>query len=260
MDLCLKGRKALVTGASYGLGYACARMLAAEGVNVALNARDAEKLQLASTCIETDFGVQTAAVAADLTQTESYDKIEAACKKAFEHIDILVISTGHPPTYPFSAATDTQWQTGYDLILQPAIQLSRRFLPPEKGYGRIIFIGSIFGLEPEASSVIQSTFRTGLNALSKCIATENAAHGVTANVICPGYFETPLVTNLAGQYAQQQKKDTADVLEDWKSYAPVREFGDPDDLGRLVAFLSSPRAAFMTGTSVTFDGGAVRQY
>ncbi len=262
MELNLTGRNALVTGASYGLGYACARMLAAEGVNVVLNARDDEKLRAAASDIEKDFGVQTATIAADLTQPQSFDRIETACKSAFKNIDILVISTGHPPTYPFSAATDAQWQNGYDLIIEPVIQLTRRFLPgmTAQGYGRLIFIGSIFGLEPEASSVIQSTFRTGLNALSKCIATENAASGVTANVICPGYFETPLVTNLAGQYAQQQQKDTAAVLEDWKNYAPIKQFGEPDDLGRLVAFLASPHAAFLTGTSLTFDGGAVRQY
>lgn len=262
MELNLKGRHALVTGASYGLGYACARMLAAEGVHVVMNARDAKKLQDAAKQIEQDFGVKTATVAADLTQTGSYDEIKTACEKSFGNIDILVLSTGHPPTHPFSSATDTQWETGYALILQPAVQLARRFLPDmvKNGYGRLIFIGSIFGLEPEASSVIQSTFRTGLNALSKCIATENAAHGITANVICPGYFETPLVTSLAGQYAQQQQTSTPAVLDDWKNYAPVKKFGDPDDLGRLVAFLSSPCAAFMTGTSLTFDGGAVRQY
>lgn len=262
MDIHLKGKNALVTGASYGLGYACARMLAAEGVNIALNARHPDKLSAAESAIRDEFGVRTTSIAADLTQPSSFDSIQKTCADMLGNIDIVVVSTGHPPTYPFSAATDAQWQTGFDLILQPAIQLSRRFLPAmrERGYGRLIFIGSIFGLEPEVSSVIQSTFRTGLNALSKCIATENAAHGITANVICPGYFDTPLVGKLAGQYAETQKKDVSAVVEEWKTYAPTKNFGEPDDLGRLVAFLASPHAAFLTGTSLTFDGGAVRQY
>lgn len=127
-------------------------------------------------------------------------------------------------------------------------------------YGRIIFIGSISGLEPEVTSVVQSTFRTGLNAFAKCVATEVAADGVTVNVICPGYFDTPLVRELAQQYATTQNAPVESVLKDWAQYAPAKRFGKPDDLGSLVAFLASPKAEFMTGTTVTVDGGAVRAY
>jgi 3-oxoacyl-[acyl-carrier protein] reductase len=223
VDLRLKGKTALVTGASYGLGFACAQELAVEGVDVAICSRN-----------QSEIG----------------------------KIDILVLSTGHPPTYPFSEATDQHWQSGYDMLVQPAIQLCRSLLPEmqRRRYGRVIFIGSIFGLEPEVSSVIQSTFRTGLNALAKCLATEYAAEGITVNVICPGYFDTPLVRNLAGQYAAAQKSDAQTVLLDWQNYSPVRKFGRPEDLGGLVAFLASPRGEFITGTAITMDGGAVRQY
>lgn len=253
----LRKKRALVTGASYGLGFACARMLAGEGAEVTISSRNHDQLQKSAQSISEDFETNIRCIAADLTSETDLDRLGHSGP-----YDIVVVSTGHPPTYPFSEATDAQWQTGYDLIINPAIKLSRFFLPPMKqsSYGRLIFIGSIFGLEPEKSSVIQSTFRTGLNALSKCIASEYAPYGITANVICPGYFGTPLVSKLADQYSKQVGKPLESILDDWKSYAPVNEFGIPDDLGALVCFLASPKAAFINGTSITIDGGASRHY
>ena len=262
MELELKERTALVTGASYGLGYACAQVLAQEGVKVAIASRDEQRLHQAASKIQSGTQYKPIALACDLTDKNSVYQLAAQATEKLGSIDILVISTGHPPTFPFSEASDELWEQGLDLILRPVIYLSRTVIPQMKkrGFGRLIFIGSIFGLEPEKSSVIQSTLRTGLNALAKCIATENAEFGITANVICPGYFETPLVRGLAGQYAKSLGKSTATVLDEWKDYSPMKKYGKPDDLGSLVAFLSSPRAEFITGTTITIDGGAVRQW
>lgn len=261
MNLDLQGKNALVTGSSYGLGFACAKVLAQEGAAVTICGRDPVKLQSAATDLAAFTSAKLATHVVDLTNENELPLLfETAQAKA--PVDILVVSTGHPPTHPFSVATDEQWQQGIDLILRPAIVLSRLALKSmvERRYGRIIFIGSIFGLEPEQSSVVQSTLRCGLNALAKCMATENAQHGVTVNVICPGYFDTPLVRELAKQYANTSDKAVETVLQDWADYAPVRRFGDPDDLGSLVAFLASPKGQFITGTTITIDGGAVRQY
>lgn len=262
MDLKLHGKKALVTGASYGLGYACAQALAEEGASVAICSRDEEKVKNAALQISEQTGAKTIGINANLTNEADLQRVFDEANKFLGGIDILVVSTGHPPTYPFSQATDEQWKLGEELVLRPPIVLSRLVLPTMKQqkFGRIIFIGSIFGLEAESSSVVQSTLRTGLNAMAKCIATEVAEEGITVNVICPGYFETPLVENLALQYAHAQKTTRAKVLEDWKKYSPVKRFGKPEDLGALVAFLSSSKAEFITGTTVTIDGGAVRKY
>jgi 3-oxoacyl-[acyl-carrier protein] reductase len=256
LKLNLEGKTALVTGASYGLGFACAKVLAEEGAKVAISSRNSEEIQKSAKSIS------ATGIAGDLTKLDDLKRIAVEAEKALNGVDILVLSTGHPPTYPFSEATDEQWESGYNMLVQPAIQLCREFLPKmqKKKYGRVIFIGSIFGLEPEVSSVIQSTLRTGLNALAKCLATEYAADGVTVNVICPGYFDTPLVRNLAGQYAEAQRSTTETIMLDWQNYSPVRKFGKPEDLGAMVAFLASPRGEFITGTCITMDGGAVRQY
>ncbi len=262
MDLHLKGKTALVTGASSGLGYACAQALANEGVNLVICSRDEQKICSSAKEIALASKTKVLGVAADLTEEKDLENLVNQAKTFLGTIDILVISTGHPPTHPFSVATDNHWSEGIELVLRPPIVLSRLLLKEmqTRKYGRIIFIGSIFGLEAQQTSVIQSTLRTGLNALAKCIATEVASDGVTVNVVCPGYFDTPLVQKLAQQYAASQHIKTEQVLTDWANYAPVKHFGNPQDLGALVTFLASPKAAFITGTTVTIDGGAVRQY
>ena len=262
MELNIGGKTALVTGASYGLGFACAKALSEEGAKVVVCSRDVDRIRTAAKNISTSTGNLVFPVSADLSDGADLVRLEKESKAAVGDIDILVLSTGHPPTYPFTQATDEHWETGYNLILQPAIKIVRNLLGGmrARGYGRLIFIGSIFGLEPESTSVVQSTLRTGLNAFSKCIATEAAADGVTANVICPGYHETPLVQNLAKKYGDDMGVSADRVLEDWKSFAPSNKFGKPEDLGALVAFLASERGRFINGTSIVVDGGAIRQY
>jgi 3-oxoacyl-[acyl-carrier protein] reductase len=260
MELGISDRRALVTGASYGLGLACAQVLNEEGAHVAIASRSRERLQEAAA--QFTHRSKVTELQCDLTKESDLATLPTQAEQALGGVDILVVSTGHPPTRPFSVASDEEWQKGIDLILRPVISLSRAVIPGMRArkWGRIILIGSIFGIEPERTSVIQSTLRTGLNALAKCIATENAEWGITANVICPGYFSTPLVDDLAGQYAAEQGKSKAEVLDDWKTYSPTKKFGHPKDLGALVAFLSSPRAEFITGTTITMDGGAVRTW
>lgn len=262
MELGLTGKTALVTGGSYGLGYSCAKELSREGARVAICSRDRDRIRLAAKEISSETGNSVTAISADLTKEEDLSRLLDEARATLEHIDILVLSSGHPPTYPFSTATDEHWEVGINLILQPAIKLTRGLLGDmrKRKYGRLIFIGSIFGLEPEQSSVVQSTLRTGLNSFSKCIATEAAADGVTSNVICPGYFDTPLVTTLAQKYADEAGVPLQQILDDWKNFAPSKRFGRPDDLGAFVALLSSPRGEFFNGTSIVIDGGAIKQY
>jgi len=262
MNLDLQGKKAIVTGASYGLGYACAEQLAKEGAEVLVCSRDKDRISAAANEISNKTGGKVSSVAADLANEADLNLLISRSRELLGHIDILVISTGHPPTYPLATATDKNWQEGIDLVLRPAISLSRAFIEDmcSVGYGRMIFIGSIFGIEPEHSSIIQSTLRTGLNAFSKCIANQYALNGLTSNVICPGYFDTPLVETLAKKYADESGVSVNSVIDDWKNFSPSRKFGRPEDLGAFVAFLSSPKGEFINGTSIVIDGGALKQY
>lgn len=263
MQLGLEGKTALVTGASYGLGFACAKALVQEGVEVAICSRDQDRLDTAACRIAGETGPPVHKIRADLTCAEDIVRLEDNARKALGSIDILLLSTGHPPACSFDDATDEQWETGNDLILKPAIKLTRALLPDmrKNKYGRLIYIGSIFGLEAESSSIIQSTFRTGINAFSKCIAEDSALDGVTANVLCPGYFDTPLLADLAGTLADSSKGKSAEsLLEEWKAVSPARKFGKPDDFGAFVCFLASPRGEFINGTSIALDGGSLKRY
>lgn len=261
MDLGLEGKAAIVTGASYGLGYAIAKSLAEEGVNVAMCSRHEDRISTAAAEIAEKTGVKTIGIACDLINEEQIKEFYKQAEKTMGPIDILVVNTGHPPTHPFSVATDADWKTGVDMVLKPSMVLIRLVLASmqRRKYGRIILIGSIFGHEPEQSSVVQSTIRAGMNSMAKCIASEVAADGVTVNVICPGYFDTPLVRDLAKQYAATQNVSADEVLNYWKQYSPVKRFGKAEDLGALTAFIASPRGEFITGTAITIDGGAIRQ-
>ncbi len=208
MDLDLKGKKALVTGGSYGLGYACAKSLSREGADVVICSRSESNVASALESIVKETGNKVSGFSADLSKKIELEEVISRAKSYIGKIDILVVCTGHPPTFPFSKATDEDWMLGIDLVLQPAIKLTRAVIPDmlEQDFGRLLYIGSVFGVEPEVSSVVQSTLRTGLNSFSKCIATEYASKGITANVICPGYFDTPLCRNLSKQYAESLGK------------------------------------------------------
>ena len=206
------------------------------------------------------LGASAVGIAGDLSSSSDRDRILATAQEQLGSIDILVVSTAHPPTRTFSGATDEEWELGYQLLVRTPIELSRGLIPAmrAKGYGRLIYIGSIFGLEAEVSSVIQSTFRSGLNNFVKCISVEEAENGITANVICPGYFDTPLVRNLAEQYAYDNKQSVESVLEDWKTFSPMKKFGKPEDLGAFIAFLCSKHGDFFSGSAIHVDGAAIK--
>ncbi|HXH04020.1 MAG TPA: SDR family oxidoreductase [Candidatus Competibacteraceae bacterium] len=253
MDLQLTGKTALVTAASEGLGHACARVLAEEGARVAIVGRNPDKLARAAA------GTGLIPIAADLADPMDRERLWREAEAQLGQVDILVLSSGHPAAVPFSRAADADWQRGVALLLDPVLDLGRRALPGmrARGYGRLICIGSIFGREPAPGSVVQSTLRAGLNALVKCIASEAAADGVTANVVCPGYFDTPLTHELAARQAAAEGRSAAAVLDEWRGASPADRFGRPEDLGALVALLASPRGAFINGTTLTIDGGTV---
>ena len=261
MDLQLRNKVALVTAASRGLGFACARKLAIEGARVAICSRNQENLERAAHSISTETGREIFSISSDLTIPSDVENIVRKIETSLGDIEILVMSTPHPPTKPFSQASQEDFDDGYTILLKPAIQLTNLLIPAMKmrQSGRLIYIGSIFGLEPETLSAIQSAFRTALNALVKCISNEVAPFGICANVICPGYFDTPLVRELAKSITNTPGL-SQDPITDWKNASPSKTLGDPDDLGALAAFLASPYAKFINGTTITIDGGLLRHY
>lgn len=259
MDLKLDGKTAVVTAASEGLGYGCAETLVREGAHVVICGRSVEKLEKARQKLAA-IGGKIHAYQCDLSESDSLTGFIKKLEEEKHVPDILVISTSHPPTKPFSQATLADWEKGHSLLIGPQVTLCQHFIPgmAEKEYGRIILIGSIFGREHEESSVIQSTYRTGLHGFAKCLAREYARYNITVNVVCPGYFDTPLVHRLAQQYADEKKVPVTNILDDWKTASPANRYGTLKEFGALVAYLASPLGGFVNGSAITIDGATTR--
>jgi len=257
MKLGIQGKTALVTASSGGLGFAIAKALVSEGCKVVINSRNHISLKQSVN----NLGADSCYVVGDLSLSTDRTEVLRSAREQVGDIDILVVSTAHPPTRPFSTATDDEWELGYQLLLRAPIELTRAVIPSmrQRGYGRLVYIGSIFGLEAEASSVIQSTFRAGLNNFAKCIAVEEAFNSITANVICPGYFDTQLVRDLAKQYADEFNTPVASVIDEWKAFSPMKRFGNPADIGAYVTFLCSDYGRFMSGSAIHIDGAAIKR-
>ena len=244
MDLQLKGKRALVTGASSGLGLACAKALIAEGATVTLVARGAERLEKA----RASLGSRAHALAADLRTPTDIDRMIREAEALMGGIDILVANAGGPPPGSFESTAVEAYPAALQLSLISTVAMCKATVPAmrERGWGRVVAITSIAVREPIAQLILSNTARAGLTGFLKTLATEVAADGVTVNSVQPGLHATDRLREVFG--------DTDKLA----SGLPVRKLGDPEDFGRIVAFLCSPTACFITGSAIPVDGGSSR--
>ena len=241
MELGLSGRRALVTGASSGLGLGAARALAAEGADVVLVARSAEKLAAAT---ETLPGART--LVADVSHTDSIVDMVAAATEMMGGIDILVANAGGPPAGNFASTDLDAYLPALQLNLLSTVAMCKATVPAmcERGWGRVVAITSVSVRQPIPHLILSNTARAGLTGFLKTLALEVAANGVTVNSLQPGLHRTD---RLLGLYA-----DPDAVAQG----IPAKQLGDPDDFGRITAFLCSDSAKFITGSAIPVDGGA----
>lgn len=256
MDLRITGKRALVTGASSGLGLAAASALAAEGVRVTINSRSRERLEAAAARIKEETGAKVNLAAGDISSPGEVPKIIAAVGE----VDILVSNCGGPPPGPFTDHSDETWQQGHELVLQSAIRLTRGVIGGmrERGWGRLIYITSIAVLQPVDDLIISNTYRAGLTGFVKTVSNTWARYGITANTVCPGYTGTDRLRELAKKRAEAAGKTPEEAMADFGKSAPVGRVGRPDELAALITFLASERAAYITGTAIPVDGGVYK--
>jgi 3-oxoacyl-[acyl-carrier protein] reductase len=259
MDLHLAGDSALVTASSSGLGKASARALAAEGSNVVINGRDEERLAAAVDDIRADAadGATVLGHAADLTDPDAVAELVERPVAAFGGLDHLVTSAGGPPAKPFLETTDEEWYDAFDLLVMSVVRTVRAAAPHLRadGGGTIVTIASITVKEPKQNLVLSNAVRSGVVGLEKTLSQEFAPE-IRANAVLPGTHETPRVEELVDQGVERGDYDSYDDgLEEWADRIPVGRLGDPMELGRTVAFLSSPQSAYLTGVAVPIHGG-----
>jgi 3-oxoacyl-[acyl-carrier protein] reductase len=262
MELGLKGKRALVTAASRGLGRASALALAGEGAWVAVAGRNTEAMQdLVRELL--DAGAAGAiAVKMDLADRETLKPAVDEVVANFGGLDIFVGNTGGPAAGPFLSISREGWEEALNESLLPLVDLSHAVLPHMQagGWGRIIFITTVGVKVVQPNMVLSDSVRLAVVGLAKSLSIEFAHEGILVNCLCPGPFATDRMEYLIQSSMDLDGIDRKAAEALWLEEVPVGKFGDPNDFGAIVATLASERAGFITGTAIALDGGKSRAY
>jgi NAD(P)-dependent dehydrogenase (short-subunit alcohol dehydrogenase family) len=258
MDLALKDRVALVTGASSGIGLAIARGLAQEKAHVVLCARDGARTAEQARRIEQEYGVEALGMSCDVTSPTDIEAVRRAVEQAFGGVDILINNAGAGSNENILTATDDRWQYYWELHLMAAVRFARAFVPSMRGRGGGVILNnaSICAKQPLDYEPIYNVTKAALVMLSKCLADELIQHNIRVNCINPGLIMTSAWEDAA-------KQATAGASTDWKKYleevakqkAPIGRFATTEELADFFVFLCSPRASYCVGSTYYVDGG-----
>ena len=253
MDLGLKGRKAVVCGASAGLGRATATALAREGVSVVIAARSAEPLRKAAEEIAAETGAPVNAVAADVTTEQGRAALLNACPEP----DILINNAGGPPPGDFRKWSREDWLKAIDANMLSAIFLIQATIDGmiTRKFGRVVNITSHMVKQPASILGLSNGARAGLTGFVGGLAREVARHNVTLNNVLPGQFDTDRLRSNHQRFAQTSGEDLEALRERQRNQIPARRFGDPAEFGDMCAFLCGARAGYITGQNILLDGG-----
>ncbi|MBM7170988.1 SDR family oxidoreductase [Streptomyces sp. G44] len=247
MDLGLKDRVYVVTGATRGLGNATARRLVADGAKVVVTGRDEKTVAEAAA----DLGPNAAGVAADNADPAAADRLIAAARERFGGFDGVLISVGGPPPGFVADATDEQWQAAFETVFLGAVRLARAAAAELAEGGVIAFVlsGSVY--EPIAGLTISNGLRPGLAGFAKSLADELGPRGIRVVGVLPGRIATDRMRQLDGLSPDPEATRAAN-----EAGIPLRRYGTPDEFGRAAAFLLSPAASYVTGVMLPVDGGS----
>jgi 3-oxoacyl-[acyl-carrier protein] reductase len=257
MDLGIKGRTAVVLGATSGIGAATAQALAAEGADVVVVGRDGDRARELAASLPSAVGVE-----ADLTDPASTERVVSATREAFGEIDILVLNGGGPAPGTASAMDADSAQSAVDLLLKPHIALVQRVLDGmiERGWGRIVAVGSSGVQQPLPNLAASNVGRAALAGYLKTLAAEVAGDGITVNMVLPGRIDTARVAQLDRNAAERTGRSVEEARTSSEATIPAGRYGQPEEFASVVAFLASDRAGYVTGEQVRCDGGLVRHH
>lgn len=258
MQIDLKGRVALVTGGSKGLGLATARRLAGSGAAVAIVARDAAALAAAKERINADApGSRVLALQGDVSSAEQIQTAHRSVVEALGPVDILVNNAGHHAFGAFAELSDAQWEADLQLKLMASVRLTRLVWPAmlERRWGRVINVLNTFAKAPIGGSAPTSVTRAAQLALTKVLANEGAPHNVLVNALLVGQIRSEQIVSL------HQTLKSALPLEEFirkvvrDSRVPIDRIGEPEEFANIACFLASDAASYITGTAINVDGG-----
>lgn len=247
MDTGLRGKVAVVGGASLGIGYAIARLLAGEGANVAMVARRKEILDESAERVRAETGAEVLAIAADIRVAADCDRIVDAAVAKLGGIDILVNNDGAPPLGEAFEFDDAAWEKAVQQNLMSVVRLTRRAIPHmrSRGGGRIVNIASLSAIQPMARFGLSVATWAGVIGYAKTLSLEVAADKITVNTICPGRIATGRLAKVFGDTASDE------LVKD----IPLGRVGRPEEIAGLVAYLASSLGGYVTGATLHVDGG-----
>lgn len=260
MDLGLKGRVAVVGGGSKGLGRACADSLAQEGADLVICSRNAGELDQAAAEIRAAAGVDVLAVPGDLSRLADIQNLIKRTADHFGRLDVLVSNSGGPPAGRAVDTTEEVWHQSIDMALLFFIRMSRESVPHMKngGWGRIVNILASSVFQPIDNLVTSGVTRMGAVAFAKSLADEVGRDNILVNNVAPGYLLTDRMMHIFETRSQDTGSNVEDLLQAHSNTIPVGRLGRSEELGDLVAFLSSEKNSYTTGTTILVDGGVVR--
>ena len=260
MDLGLKGKRALVTAASMGIGRACALELARNGADVAICARGEDALEAARRQIAEESGRRVVAVPTDLAFGAQIEELVSRTVTELGGLDVLVTNAGGPPSGVFMDFDDETWMKVVSLNLMSVVRLNRLAVDQMRkaGSGSIVNLTSVSVKEPLKGLVLSNAVRAAVVGLSKTLANELGPDGIRVNVVCPGFTATDRMKELVAARAEREGKAESEVAAGMYASVPLGAFGEPSDVARMVAFLASDAARYVTGVTVQVDGGFVK--
>ncbi|WP_063731903.1 SDR family oxidoreductase [Streptomyces sp. RTd22] len=248
MDLGLKDRVYIVTGATRGLGRAAAAELVADGAKAVITGRDADTAAEAAA----GLGPDVVGVAADNADPDAAERLIATARERFGRFDGILISVGGPPAGPTADITDAQWQTAFDSVFLGAVRLARAAAAELTPGGVIGFVLSGSVHEPVPGLTVSNGLRPGLAGFAKNLSLELGPRGVRVVGLLPARIDTDRVRELDGLSG-----DADAARERNAAQIPLRRYGTPDEFGKAAAFLLSPAASYLTGLMLPVDGGAL---
>jgi 3-oxoacyl-[acyl-carrier protein] reductase len=256
MDLGLRGKVALVTAASKGMGKACALGLAAEGARVAMCARTEADLKSAVDEVRAKTRADVLGVPADVTRADQVTALVARVKDAFGDPDVLIANCGGPPRGFFEDFDDAAWQAAVEVSLMSTVRLIRAVLPGMRArrWGRILTIQSVSVKQPLGDLLLSNAVRPGVHGLMKSLALQLGKEGILVNTLCPGRI---LTDRLLGGL-EQSGLSREEYLLRQGAEIPLGRVGTPEEFASVAVFLASERASYVTGVALQVDGGLVR--
>src|SRR4029453_2543644 len=260
MNLGLNGKGAMIGGGSRGLGLAVARTLAGEGAQVSIASRNPDAIKAAGARIQQESGGQVLTFAADLASDTAIAEWHRTTVDRFGPVDLLFTNSGGPPAGRVLDFDDAGWRAAFELLLLSVIRQVRLVVPSmeARGGGAILMSTSSAVKEPIANIALSNVVRASVAALAKTLALELAASKIRVNQLVPGRIGTDRVREIDEINAKKAGISPDEQRQRSVSTIPLGRYGEPDEYGRMAAFLLSDAAAYITGASVQVDGGLVR--